>query len=70
MDNIQRAQGLEYGFKSEAVGNLSNYDAVRLMKLRDYAATLGLVVLSHPNGVHIQIQDDLTREPIAKIISL
>jgi len=68
MDTIQKAQNPVggYGFKSEKVGDLSNEDALRLMKLKDYARELGLLIDTHQDGVNICIRDSKTFEPIAK----
>jgi hypothetical protein len=72
MDNIQKAQNPKgcYGFKSEQVGNLSNENAVRLMKLKDYARELGLLIDTHQDGINICIRDSETFERIAKAICL
>lgn len=70
MNLIQAAQGLSYGFKSETAGDLSKEHAEKLVKLKDYARELGLVVISHPDGVNIQVLERTTFQPIAKNIGI
>jgi hypothetical protein len=72
MDTIQTAQNLvgNYGFKSEKTGDLTHIDAVRLMKLKDYARELGLLIDAHYDGVNICVRDANTFEPIARAIGI
>lgn len=70
MDIIQEAQGRSYGFHSETTSDLSREHAKKLIKLKDYARKLGLVIVAHPDTVNIQVLDRATFQPIAKNIAL
>lgn len=72
MNMIQKAQHPTggYGFKSATTSDLSHNNAVRLIKLKEYALSLGLCVEANINGLHLDIVDSKTREPIAKTIAI
>ena len=72
MDVIQKAQHPTggYGFKSTNTGDLSHDNAIRLIKLKEYALSLGLRIVANLDGINVNVLDVKTMQPIAKTIAV